>query len=1328
MQQKYSYSKVFPDAAARLAYVPTADDAGRVALQLSDKTYWSLEEVSPLRWERLANEVGPGGWRPNHTIYDRIVPLVDLTPGVILFDDEVNVSAYGIVAQTFRNSNVSVMIEKPDGNGGWVSTNNYAYSRPQISWPTWEAPPSLAPYDIGTEDPGGYPIEVGYHLSPMRLPKLPGWLATDRMDYSYNQPIQSGQDVGDDWRFNKRYGAWYGQPDEDGNQITRVRMVGMVKERDWNGDPWTPEQLADWSALGYRVHVRIYGPNYVAWEKTVQIPNNPTPTSLINEDLNLADYGLVSDNDYYRFVAEIKRNGKTIKTLIPSEYVPGEEFDPPSPVVAWRAIPVFPGSLWWNEQNTGGIQAFAGGVQFGDAMGYCSESTLQPLKLVAWQAYPQPAEYLDGTLGDTVVEHPTAQATFIFKSPGTPAGMWGVYGTLRLIPSLDTPRIEAFTEDVGESTPGRRSIIIYYQPGSTTIQDVYGMLNDPDRSFLFVPGVAQNPSYVLQTTDEWNSGDVGPAAVAPVPVPEGSYAGCTLTIRLLVCPPNKRFQFPFSKTGSESGMERLVLRGTRGAIFPSGLVDRGDGPVTGLFYGGKKVLQERDVPSFFSDEITGTGEVQIIPTNFRYYGKRLDWGPDKIRVIPLKWPGGSPCDYTVAMTANDIRVTMTPGVTYMVIAWFPPASEIIMLRKYAYDLAFQTQAQRLAYVPQAGDINKVARQFSDNSYWKLTQSSPAQWVPLPTMTPPGGWQPMLPIFDMAVPIPATPDAVLFDEMVQTGPWGLMASTYKNFNLMWFIEKPDGNGGWAVTSSPWLDKGNSYFAPGGTLVPATFPAFVPAPDPEGYEVAFDYLQDTPQMVGGDTPILNNTATRGQDLGRDSSQSIGEEAHLTRFRVRAVRTGRVYTPEEQATIDALGYRFRMVLYGHNYVAWEKEVPVVATPWTLLMEERIKLSDFGLTSADHGRFRFIGEMRRNGRTIRPYLTREYRAGEVLDPPTYPVRVFTCASFAGSKWYNWSNNAPWGSEFYGRDNGDVTGLRGNVDPQSGIDRGVVLGNKLGQCGEACIDDMTIAAWRDDGALVPVYTDGTLRTRAALVFNLAWKFGNVAIALRSTVVGADGVVPVQVSVIASPGVVSVTAIPGGGVNIQIPYDWDLTYNTPNLPTVAQLAALINAVSADSKVEVIGFQRPDELVAPSDLNLTTALGGMELIPWDGFDAAAGCTFRIRLLVAPLNRAYLYPFTELGELGGTRVIAFRGQAHPGQYTPADFSVGQRSLWMGDGGLRLGTDPVISIPTYQTPNIPAAAVGWHNRIISVKDPGVDEVYYICRQKSDNSYEWVAIPVPV
>lgn len=53
-----------------------------------------------------------------------------------------------------------------------------------------------------------------------------------------------------------------------------------------------------------------------------------------------------------------------------------------------------------------------------------------------------------------------------------------------------------------------------------------------------------------------------------------------------------------------------------------------------------------------------------------------------------------------------------------------------MIHKYAYGLSFVDQAARLAFVPTAGDVNKVAKQLDDGSYWVLTSHAPATWATL----------------------------------------------------------------------------------------------------------------------------------------------------------------------------------------------------------------------------------------------------------------------------------------------------------------------------------------------------------------------------------------------------------------------------------------------------------------------------------------------------------------------------------------------------------------------------------------------------------------------
>jgi len=48
-------------------------------------------------------------------------------------------------------------------------------------------------------------------------------------------------------------------------------------------------------------------------------------------------------------------------------------------------------------------------------------------------------------------------------------------------------------------------------------------------------------------------------------------------------------------------------------------------------------------------------------------------------------------------------------------------------------------------------------------------------------------------------------------------------------------------------------------------------------------------------------------------------------------------------------------------------------------------------------------------------------------------------------------------------------------------------------------------------------------------------------------------------------------------------------------------------------------------------------------------------------------------------------------------------------------------VSTATTFTTGTIPTADATWRGKIISIKDPAADEIFQICRQKADNSYEW-------
>jgi hypothetical protein len=77
-----------------------------------------------------------------------------------------------------------------------------------------------------------------------------------------------------------------------------------------------------------------------------------------------------------------------------------------------------------------------------------------------------------------------------------------------------------------------------------------------------------------------------------------------------------------------------------------------------------------DVPEFVSGEILGDGTAQATAHGFTIPN---GWDPDLLnrRIIPVKWPAGSACGFSATVDATNINVTMTLGVTYIIMAWRP---------------------------------------------------------------------------------------------------------------------------------------------------------------------------------------------------------------------------------------------------------------------------------------------------------------------------------------------------------------------------------------------------------------------------------------------------------------------------------------------------------------------------------------------------------------------------------------------------------------------------------------------------------------------------------
>lgn len=168
----------------------------------------------------------------------------------------------------------------------------------------------------------------------------------------------------------------------------------------------------------------------------------------------------------------------------------------------------------------------------------------------------------------------------------------------------------------------------------------------------------------------WRSGALLTEYVAQegqpaVPVPPGSEAGCTLLVTVLRAPLWMRGHYPFDF--STPYPRNLPL----GPALPGGL---GWAPAAGLQYAPDGRLgdtaKRSEAPALASGEIVGTG----LPQNWAHgyvspFDASVALTPSRVRVVPVKWPAGSASDYTETHDATNVTVTMTAGVTYVILAW-----------------------------------------------------------------------------------------------------------------------------------------------------------------------------------------------------------------------------------------------------------------------------------------------------------------------------------------------------------------------------------------------------------------------------------------------------------------------------------------------------------------------------------------------------------------------------------------------------------------------------------------------------------------------------------
>ena len=541
-------------------------------------------------------------WQPMTTIFDMAVAVPAAADAVII-DEEINVAVFGLCATTYRHANVTFMIEKPDGLGGWVATSYSGTSEPGFydygTGTTYNIP------GVPTDDPEGYETIFGIIPSPMKLPKHPAPLTPVLSGWT----LSRGQETGQDWNTEKGGlgGLRFDVQPED--RISRVRLMVRRSPRVYDAG-----EQATIDALGYRVRVVVGVPNLVLWEKEVAIPVGGIGATFLDEEVLLPDYGLISDHDRFRFVAEVRRNGKTIRRYLPDEYVVGESFDVPCQNVAVVFRPTVLGTPWWNFQNTseGGHQLNSGWIYSG-SLGQCSESVRQRLRVMAWRWGTDPTTYYDGTLAETVynlsdLDAAMGASTLYGRTGYAPQPFWGPASMPAIIKFTPTTTQRwngtIYADTYADATA--TGIQIFFKSGTSTLADVFAAIdavNDGNTGLrestcMVRTGTLSTPAYVFNQSAEFTAQiDMSPAS--PVAVPAGSFDNCTLVVRLLEVPLNRMWEYPFVaiENGNDSGLAQVMLRTIQGPNirFPLGT---GNGAVGLWNFSGKLVFGLDRVPTW----------------------------------------------------------------------------------------------------------------------------------------------------------------------------------------------------------------------------------------------------------------------------------------------------------------------------------------------------------------------------------------------------------------------------------------------------------------------------------------------------------------------------------------------------------------------------------------------------------------------------------------------------------------------------------------------------------------------------------------------------------
>jgi hypothetical protein len=598
----------------------------------------------------------PGGYRKNVVIFEKAVPI-PATPRAVLIDEEIDLAPYGLVATTARHMNLGFFIEKPDGNGGWIPTNAPA------SWAVGDSGNS-APIDgVPAADPNGYAILVDYWSVPMAQPHFPGG-DPNALGPDQGASYRVGQDVGRDVLIGPGAAGWF---------YTESDRMGRLRVRAYRGNEvYSPEEQATIDALGYRVRVYIEAIDLCVWEREVAIGNAPLGTVLMNEPIDLSRFGMITDEDRFVFVLEMRRNGRTIRAKNDNAYSVGEAFDPPAPPVGVNVFGVVDGTPWWNEQNQNnwmsslvrygeaggaGRAGLAGevcaGSWLGPATGDCSESVQQQLRAIIWRSGAALAEYEDGSPG--VYARFDSTPFFVLRS--TLAGAPGCY-TIEGV--YDGPL------NVVDTGTG----LTLYAQATDTIGNLLALIVATGK-FTVVSSLSGATAGAIMNLWPAPTASVVPVR-EPVPTPVDAWEGTTVRLRLLIAPPNRVWSYPFANgTGmGEQGVRQVIFQVGEPAFprFPMTGLHLRDGR---MHYGELPVAMNNESPRVLSYGV-GNG----LPIPFEVYGRL----PSNVYVVPLSWPAGSAFTATVTIVPGDppnnpsvpgyINVTATDGAAFRLDAVF----------------------------------------------------------------------------------------------------------------------------------------------------------------------------------------------------------------------------------------------------------------------------------------------------------------------------------------------------------------------------------------------------------------------------------------------------------------------------------------------------------------------------------------------------------------------------------------------------------------------------------------------------------------------------------